>query len=542
VRFDYAAILPWMRQVGSDVAPGALRRRGPTRSCCADRGSRRRRIRARRRVRRRTRARRPTCSCRGSPRTARCPSRSTSTRASPTPANWWQSWVRPGGRAGAYDEEVRPSLLVLRLLDPRGHRRHRGAPRRPACPRTSAARATGTTGTCGCGTRALTLEALMHHGFTHEAQAWRQWLLRAIAGDPPTCRSCTALAGERRLPEWEADEAAGLRGSAPVRVGNAASGQYQADSLRRGASSRSTSRVTSACDGRRLLMVVAGRPPREAEAAPRPARFGDLGDPRARASLHRTRARCCGRPSTGRSARSRRDGRHGPVDRVAHDARRIAERSRGAARRPASAATCSTRARPRWTPRCSSSRRSAMWPYDDPRMLGTVARIEESLLRGGLRAPLPHGGRSRRRAGRERTRSSHARSGWWSSTRTAGGSTTPSRSWTCSSVAAATSGSWRSRRLRCRAAGREHPAGAVAPGPRARGGRDRACTRVASSVASGERRAQLARLSAAGPVGQDSLRGLRRARVHDEDGADRADRRAESRSRRRRADPWCDPP
>ena len=49
----------------------------------------------------------------------------------------------------------------------------------------------------------LTLLALMNAGYYEEAQAWRDWLLRAVAGVPISCRSCTAIAGERRLTEWE---------------------------------------------------------------------------------------------------------------------------------------------------------------------------------------------------------------------------------------------------------------------------------------------------------------------------------------------------
>jgi GH15 family glucan-1,4-alpha-glucosidase len=71
----------------------------------------------------------------------------------------------------------------------------------------------------------------MLHGYVEEAQAWRAWLLRAIAGDPEDVQIMYGLAGERELPEREIDHLPGYEGSAPVRVGNGAVGQYQADVL-----------------------------------------------------------------------------------------------------------------------------------------------------------------------------------------------------------------------------------------------------------------------------------------------------------------------
>ena len=57
----------------------------------------------------------------------------------------------------------------------------------------------------------LTLLALMNAGYADEAKAWRQWLLRAVAGDPTTTQIMYGLGGERRLVEWEVKELAGLR-------------------------------------------------------------------------------------------------------------------------------------------------------------------------------------------------------------------------------------------------------------------------------------------------------------------------------------------
>ena len=75
----------------------------------------------------------------------------------------------------------------------------------------------------------FTLQALLGTDFVAEAKAWRDWLLRAVAGDPAKLRIMYGLAGERRLPEAELDWLRGYENSAPVRVGNAAADQFQLD-------------------------------------------------------------------------------------------------------------------------------------------------------------------------------------------------------------------------------------------------------------------------------------------------------------------------
>jgi len=75
----------------------------------------------------------------------------------------------------------------------------------------------------------LSLLALMNAGFYDEAQAWRDWLLRAVAGSPDRMQIMYGVAGERRLMEWEVPWLPGFQGSKPVRVGNAAFDQLQLD-------------------------------------------------------------------------------------------------------------------------------------------------------------------------------------------------------------------------------------------------------------------------------------------------------------------------
>jgi GH15 family glucan-1,4-alpha-glucosidase len=75
----------------------------------------------------------------------------------------------------------------------------------------------------------MTLHALVYSGYDDEARRWRDWLLRAMGGDPDRLRIMYGVAGERRMPEHELSWLPGYEGSAPVRVGNEASSQFQLD-------------------------------------------------------------------------------------------------------------------------------------------------------------------------------------------------------------------------------------------------------------------------------------------------------------------------
>ncbi|MGO4567665.1 glycoside hydrolase family 15 protein [Rhizobium sp. 2YAF20] len=75
----------------------------------------------------------------------------------------------------------------------------------------------------------FTLYALIGAGFLDEAEQWRDWLLRAVAGDPDDLQIMYGIGGERRLAEYEAPWLAGYEGSQPVHIGNAAAGQIQLD-------------------------------------------------------------------------------------------------------------------------------------------------------------------------------------------------------------------------------------------------------------------------------------------------------------------------
>jgi GH15 family glucan-1,4-alpha-glucosidase len=76
---------------------------------------------------------------------------------------------------------------------------------------------------------ALILLALLRSGYREEAKSWRQWLLRAIAGSPAQMQAIYGVRGERRLEEFEIPWLSGYENSKPVRIGNAASNQFQLD-------------------------------------------------------------------------------------------------------------------------------------------------------------------------------------------------------------------------------------------------------------------------------------------------------------------------
>jgi GH15 family glucan-1,4-alpha-glucosidase len=71
--------------------------------------------------------------------------------------------------------------------------------------------------------------ALMNAGYYEEAQAWRDWLVRAVAGSPQQAQILYGIAGERRVAEWEVPWLPGYEGSTPVRIGNQAHEQLQLD-------------------------------------------------------------------------------------------------------------------------------------------------------------------------------------------------------------------------------------------------------------------------------------------------------------------------
>jgi len=141
---------------------------------------------------------------------------------------WWREWSGRCTYKGPYRDSVVRSLVTLKALTyaPTG-----GI---VAAPTTSLPERLGGVRNwdyrfCWVRDATFTLYALMLAGYTAEAAAWRDWLLRALAGKPAQMNIMYGLAGERRLPEMELDWLPGYEGSAPVRIGNAAWKQFQLD-------------------------------------------------------------------------------------------------------------------------------------------------------------------------------------------------------------------------------------------------------------------------------------------------------------------------
>jgi GH15 family glucan-1,4-alpha-glucosidase len=141
---------------------------------------------------------------------------------------WWRSWASKAQLSSPYEDAVLRSLLTLKALT--------YAP----CGGIVAAGTTSLPESLGgvrnwdyrfCWVRdaTLTLQALLHAGFSDEARAWREWLVRAVAGEPAKLQILYGVAGERWSAERDLAWLPGYEGSRPVRVGNAAVLQLQLD-------------------------------------------------------------------------------------------------------------------------------------------------------------------------------------------------------------------------------------------------------------------------------------------------------------------------
>jgi GH15 family glucan-1,4-alpha-glucosidase len=141
---------------------------------------------------------------------------------------FWRGWTAKYKNDGPFADIVTRSLITLKALTygPTG-----GI---VAAPTTSLPEWIGGVRNwdyrfCWLRDATLTLLAFMNAGYYEEAAAWREWLLRAVAGRPEQAQIMYGIAGERRLVEWEVPWLSGFRNSRPVRIGNGASNQLQLD-------------------------------------------------------------------------------------------------------------------------------------------------------------------------------------------------------------------------------------------------------------------------------------------------------------------------
>ncbi|MBV8836688.1 MAG: glycoside hydrolase family 15 protein [Alphaproteobacteria bacterium] len=146
---------------------------------------------------------------------------------------FWIEWSRKGKvlddkANGPWKDAVTRSLITLKALT------YRPTGGIVAAPTTSLPERIGSNRNwdyrfCWLRDATLSLLALMNAGYFGEAQAWRDWLTRTIAGRPQQMQVLYGVGGERRLTEWEIDWLPGYEQSAPVRAGNAAHRQLQLD-------------------------------------------------------------------------------------------------------------------------------------------------------------------------------------------------------------------------------------------------------------------------------------------------------------------------
>jgi GH15 family glucan-1,4-alpha-glucosidase len=142
--------------------------------------------------------------------------------------SYWRTWMKDCKYEGDYGDAVFRSVITLKALtyQPTG-----GI---VAAPTTSLPERIGGERNwdyryCWLRDATFSLYALLNAGFVAEARAWRDWLLRSVAGDPANVQILYGIGGQRRVPEQELSWLPGYAGSLPVRIGNAAHEQFQLD-------------------------------------------------------------------------------------------------------------------------------------------------------------------------------------------------------------------------------------------------------------------------------------------------------------------------
>ena len=225
IRFDYGSIVPWFHRTRGDgrvavAGPDALYIRTPVELRGAD-------MRTRGEFRVEEGDRVPFVLT-WFPSHRPAPRRVDPEQALEDTVGFWHEWAGRCAQAGEWSEEVVQSLLVLKALTyaPTG-----GI---VAAATTSLPEQLGGVRNwdyryCWLRDATLTLLAFLHAGYEEEAETWRAWLERAIAGNPADLQIMYGVAGERRLTELELDWLPGYEGATPVRIGNAASRQFQLD-------------------------------------------------------------------------------------------------------------------------------------------------------------------------------------------------------------------------------------------------------------------------------------------------------------------------
>ncbi|MGI4943730.1 MAG: glycoside hydrolase family 15 protein [Janthinobacterium lividum] len=223
LRFGYGEVPPWWERKDGDlvgeVGPDRVTLRGPGLSLDGEA------VRARLTLRAGERA---DYVLQHAPSQDAAPEPISPAAAQEETERWWRSWIAPFDKATDWPEAVKRSLLTLRALTylPTGGivaAPTLGLPEKPG----------GTMNWdyryCWLRDSTFTLTALLNAGFHAEAEAWQQWLFRAIAGAPDRMRIMYRVDGGRQVEERTVGHLPGWNGAQPVRVGNAAAGQRQLD-------------------------------------------------------------------------------------------------------------------------------------------------------------------------------------------------------------------------------------------------------------------------------------------------------------------------
>ena len=295
--------------------------------------------------------------------------------------SYWEQWACRCTHEGDWHDEIHRSILTLKALTyaPTG-----GV---VAAPTTSLPEALGGVRNwdyryCWLRDATLTLLALLRSGYVEEAGAWRDWLLRAVAGKPEDLQIMYGVAGERRITEIELPWLAGYEASRPVRVGNGASGQRQLDVYGEVVDAFTTARrhglEPSDAAWRLTLKLLDWL---ESGWAEPDEGIWEVRGPR----RHFTHSKVMAWVAFDRAVRTiERWGRAGPLDRW----RAIREEIHASVLREGYDAGRDTFVQSYGSDRLDASLLLiplvGFLPARDPRMLGTVHAIERELLRDGL--------------------------------------------------------------------------------------------------------------------------------------------------------------
>jgi len=293
----------------------------------------------------------------------------------------WRAWAATCRYEGPWRETVVRSLITLKALT------YRPTGGIVAAVTSSVPEARGGARNwdyrfCWLRDATFTLLSLLHAGYREEAAAWRDWLLRAVAGDPGRLQPLYGVDGRHRLPEWEAPWLSGMAGARPVRFGNAAAAQAQLDVY---------GEVADALFQAERLGVPMSEPERElmaalVEAAARLWRKPDRGIWEVRGPpQHFTHSRLLAWAALDRGVRLGERGRlPGPLGRWRADRRRVRERL---------LADCFDPVRGAFVQAAHSTVLDAsvlliphvgFLPAGDPRMTSTVEAIQTELMWNGF--------------------------------------------------------------------------------------------------------------------------------------------------------------